>query len=75
MILSSAFLTLFVLEKMAFDLSIYSGVWNETEAWPLMFKSANILGTLPSVDEVQVPCQSFRNLKIDFYIAPILAPG
>ncbi|KAF9458834.1 L-aminoadipate-semialdehyde dehydrogenase [Collybia nuda] len=27
------------------------GVWNETEAWPLMFKSANTLRVLPSVNE------------------------
>ncbi|SJK99598.1 related to LYS2  len=27
------------------------GVWNETEAWPLMFKSANTVGALPVVDE------------------------
>ncbi len=26
-------------------------VWNETEAWPLMFKSANTVGALPVVDE------------------------
>ncbi|KAJ3986293.1 L-aminoadipate-semialdehyde dehydrogenase [Lentinula detonsa] len=28
-----------------------NGVWNETEAWPLMFKSANTIGALPTVDE------------------------
>lgn len=33
---------------------LYSGVWNETEAWPLMFKSANTLGALPSFDEVRL---------------------
>lgn len=27
------------------------GVWNETEAWPLMFKSANTTGALPILDE------------------------
>ncbi|KAK0493925.1 L-aminoadipate-semialdehyde dehydrogenase [Armillaria luteobubalina] len=27
------------------------GVWNETEAWPLMFKSADTIGALPLVDE------------------------
>ncbi|KAJ7695061.1 L-aminoadipate-semialdehyde dehydrogenase [Mycena rosella] len=28
-----------------------SGVWNETEAWPLMFKGANTFGALPTIDE------------------------
>jgi thioester reductase-like protein len=28
-----------------------NGVWNETEAWPLMFKSANAIGALPALDE------------------------
>lgn len=28
------------------------GVWNETEAWPLMFKSANTVGALPILEEV-----------------------
>ncbi|KZT19362.1 acetyl-CoA synthetase-like protein [Neolentinus lepideus HHB14362 ss-1] len=27
------------------------GVWNETEAWPLMFKSAQATGALPLLDE------------------------
>ncbi|KAJ8082482.1 putative NRPS-like protein biosynthetic cluster [Marasmius tenuissimus] len=27
------------------------GVWNETEAWPLLIKSANTVGALPSLDE------------------------
>lgn len=27
------------------------GVWNETEAWPLMFRSANVVGTLPTLEE------------------------
>ncbi|OSX67090.1 hypothetical protein POSPLADRAFT_1128883 [Postia placenta MAD-698-R-SB12] len=28
-----------------------NGVWNETEAWPLMFKSATITGALPQLTE------------------------
>ncbi|KAJ7132141.1 L-aminoadipate-semialdehyde dehydrogenase [Mycena epipterygia] len=28
-----------------------NGVWNETEAWPLMFKGANTFGALPTIDE------------------------
>ena len=28
-----------------------NGVWNETEAWPLMFRAANTTGTLPDLDE------------------------
>ncbi|KAL0568452.1 hypothetical protein V5O48_013531 [Marasmius crinis-equi] len=28
-----------------------NGVWNETEAWPLLFKSANTVGALPMLDE------------------------
>ncbi|KIK50782.1 hypothetical protein GYMLUDRAFT_51012 [Collybiopsis luxurians FD-317 M1] len=28
-----------------------NGVWNETEAWPLMFKSANTIGALPTTPE------------------------
>ncbi|CAK5267785.1 unnamed protein product [Mycena citricolor] len=28
-----------------------NGVWNETEAWPLMFKGAQSFGALPMVDE------------------------
>lgn len=28
-----------------------SGVWNETEAWPLMFKAANATGALPLLEE------------------------
>ncbi|THV03189.1 L-aminoadipate-semialdehyde dehydrogenase [Dendrothele bispora CBS 962.96] len=28
-----------------------NGVWNETEAWPLMFKSTNTVGALPDIDE------------------------
>lgn len=28
------------------------GVWNETEAWPLMFASVNVLKCLPEVNEV-----------------------
>ena len=31
---------------------IVRGVWNETEAWPLMFKSANTIGALPILEEV-----------------------
>lgn len=27
------------------------GVWNETEAWPLMFRAANTTGALPMLDE------------------------
>ncbi|WVF69836.1 hypothetical protein IAT40_004615 [Kwoniella sp. CBS 6097] len=27
------------------------GVWNETEAWPLMFRSANTVGALPILEE------------------------
>ncbi|EMD32274.1 hypothetical protein CERSUDRAFT_162022 [Gelatoporia subvermispora B] len=27
------------------------GVWNETESWPLMFKSVETVGALPSLDE------------------------
>lgn len=30
-----------------------SGIWNETEAWPLLFKSANTVGALPVYDEVR----------------------
>ncbi|GAC98281.1 NRPS-like enzyme [Pseudozyma hubeiensis SY62] len=28
-----------------------SGIWNETEAWPLMLKSAQTIGCLPELDE------------------------
>ncbi|WVQ83357.1 hypothetical protein IAT38_005496 [Cryptococcus sp. DSM 104549] len=28
-----------------------NGVWNETEAWPLMFKSANAINALPMLEE------------------------
>ncbi|KAJ7460644.1 L-aminoadipate-semialdehyde dehydrogenase [Mycena latifolia] len=28
-----------------------TGVWNETEAWPLMIKAANTFGALPTLDE------------------------
>ncbi|KAJ7626417.1 L-aminoadipate-semialdehyde dehydrogenase [Mycena polygramma] len=28
-----------------------TGVWNETEAWPLMFKGATTFGALPTTDE------------------------
>lgn len=28
-----------------------SGVWNETEAWPLMIKSGQAIGALPKLDE------------------------
>ncbi|OCH88468.1 L-aminoadipate-semialdehyde dehydrogenase [Obba rivulosa] len=28
-----------------------NGVWNETEAWPLMFKTAETIGALPHLDE------------------------
>ncbi|KAL7418303.1 hypothetical protein Q5752_006759 [Cryptotrichosporon argae] len=28
-----------------------NGVWNETEAWPLMFKAADSVGALPALDE------------------------
>lgn len=27
------------------------GVWNETEAWPLMFRTANVVGSLPKLSE------------------------
>lgn len=30
------------------------GVWNETEAWPLMFASVNAVGCLPELEEVRV---------------------
>ena len=30
------------------------GVWNETEAWPVMFKSIETLGALPETDEVNL---------------------
>jgi hypothetical protein len=29
-----------------------SGVWNETEAWPLMFRSIDTVGALPMLQEV-----------------------
>lgn len=31
---------------------IPSGIWNETESWPLMFKGATTIGVLPWLDEV-----------------------
>lgn len=31
-----------------------AGVWNETEAWPLMFASVNVVRCLPELDEVRV---------------------
>lgn len=30
-----------------------NGVWNETEAWPLMFKSIDVIQSLPMLDEVR----------------------
>lgn len=30
-----------------------SGVWNETEAWPLMFKTVDVIRALPMLDEVR----------------------
>lgn len=30
------------------------GVWNETEAWPLMFASVNVVGCLPEIEEVRM---------------------
>lgn len=30
-----------------------SGVWNETEAWPLMFKTVDVIQALPMLDEVR----------------------
>lgn len=46
------------------------GVWNETEAWPLMFKSANTVGALPILEEV-----SLNNLDLEcqLIIASIMA--
>lgn len=32
--------------------STHSGVWNETEAWPLMFRSIDTVGALPMLQEV-----------------------
>lgn len=32
------------------------GVWNETEAWPLMFASVNVVGCLPELEEVGYTC-------------------
>lgn len=29
-----------------------SGIWNVTEAWPLMLSSVEVLGALPDLDEV-----------------------
>jgi hypothetical protein len=31
-----------------------SGVWNETEAWPLMFKAVDTIQALPDLEEVRV---------------------
>lgn len=33
------------------DVADLSGVWNETEAWPLMFRSAGVVGALPDLNE------------------------
>ena len=35
-------------------LTIYlqSGVWNETESWPLMFKATEATGALPAFQQV-----------------------
>lgn len=30
-----------------------SGIWNETESWPLMFQSAYTIGALPRLEEVR----------------------
>lgn len=30
---------------------LYSGVWNETEAWPLMFRSVDSIKALPFLEE------------------------
>lgn len=41
-----------------------SGVWNQREAWPLMFKSANTIGALPHLDEVRPMFALYRDFDI-----------
>lgn len=31
-----------------------SGIWNESEGWPLMIRTANEVGALPEIDEVRL---------------------
>lgn len=37
-----------------------SGVWNETEAWPLMFKTVDVIQALPMLDEVRHTLLHYR---------------
>lgn len=32
---------------------VFSGVWNETESWPLMFKATEATGALPAFQQVR----------------------
>lgn len=41
-----------------------SGVWNETEAWPLMFASVNTVRCLPELDEVGTGCMGGFKLML-----------
>lgn len=50
MIPRSKFIPLFVEKHILME---RSGVWNETEAWPLMFKSIDVIQSLPMLDEVR----------------------
>jgi thioester reductase-like protein len=51
------------------------GVWNETEAWPLMFRTARVLGALPLLEETPawLPVDTAARAVADLVIAH--APG
>lgn len=54
-----------------------SGVWNETEAWPLMFRSANEVGALPLLDEKLqwFPVDQAAQAISDLVLVPNAAAG
>ena len=43
---------------------LFSGVWNETESWPLMFKATETTGALPAFQQVSQSCTNKSHFLI-----------
>lgn len=50
------------------------GMWNTTEAIPLMIRSVNTIGALPALDEVSYPCTTLQQMRANI-APPRLRPG
>jgi hypothetical protein len=55
---------------------LFSGVWNEKEAWPLLFKAVNAIGALPLLDEVRpisIPNSVLETFTFNHSLATLMA--